>query len=94
MSQVRRVLRVLPLVLLTVAVAVPAAAGDRKPAALLSAALGGSLGDGMCDAGQPGHGKLTDAVEVRESRSDVYRRQVARAGHVQERTARFSGVTH
>lgn len=47
------------------------------PAARLTAALGGSLGDGMCDAGWIGHGLLTLGSERRLGRGETYRRRLA-----------------
>lgn len=47
------------------------------PAARLSAALGGAMGDGMSDAGEIGHGSIKSTVEPRLGRSEVYRRRVA-----------------
>src|SRR5688500_15690258 len=54
-----------------------ALADGMRTAAGLSAALGGSLGDGMADAGSMGHGKLDSAVEFRPGRSEAFRRRVA-----------------
>jgi hypothetical protein len=54
-----------------------ALADNVSPAARLSAALGGALGDGMCNAGGMGHGGVSSTVEVRLGRSEAYRRRVA-----------------
>jgi hypothetical protein len=51
-------------------------AAEGSPAASLSAALGGSLGEGMLDAGGVGHGRLTVAA-LRLARSEAFRRHVA-----------------
>jgi hypothetical protein len=48
-----------------------------SPAARLSAALGGTLGDGMSEAGGMGHGSVSSTVELRLGRGEAYRRRVA-----------------
>src|SRR5687767_6554981 len=48
-----------------------------SPAARLSAALGGEMGDGMSNAGGMGHGSVTATVEPRVGRSEAYRKRVA-----------------
>jgi hypothetical protein len=48
-----------------------------SPGARLSAALGGSLGDGMLAAGSMGHGSVNSIVEPRLGRSEAFRRRVA-----------------
>jgi hypothetical protein len=78
-----RTIRVFPLALaglfLAGAASVPARAQEDYvgPAARLSAALGGSLGDGMRDAGSMGHGPLMLASERRLGRGEAFRRRVA-----------------
>jgi hypothetical protein len=47
-----------------------------SPAARLSAALGGALGDGMRDAGGLGHGSVNSTVGPMVGRSEAYRRRV------------------
>jgi hypothetical protein len=49
-----------------------------RPAARLSAALGGPLEAGMSPATGPGNGILSDTVEPRVGRAEAYRREVAR----------------
>ena len=60
-----------------------ACADDVGPAARLSAALGGDLGDGMSNAGVIGHGSMNSTVEPAPGRSEVYRRRVATTSMLQ-----------
>ena len=60
-----------------IGVPIHALAGSASPAARLSAALGGAMGDGMSQAGGIGHGSVSSTVEPRLGRGEAYRRRVA-----------------
>ena len=64
-----------------------APAGEYPLAAKLSAALGGSLGHGMSEAGSAGHGRFVGGVELRPGRNEAFRKQVFESNR-QERVAK------
>lgn len=76
MHGTKSLIRTAAIVVLTLVLSSQLLAADFPPAAKWSVALGGPLGDGMSDAGGVGHGRFVPAVQLREGRTDAFRKQV------------------
>jgi hypothetical protein len=77
MRSTKKLVQAAAIAVFFIASPIHALADGVSPAARLSAALGGALGDGMSDAGGLGHGSVNSTVEPRIGRAEAYRRRVA-----------------
>jgi hypothetical protein len=74
MHGTKSIIRVAATVILTLVLSSQLLAAGSS-SAMMSAALGGPLGDGMNDAGGAGHGRFIAAAQLHEGRLDAYRKQ-------------------